>query len=103
MFIDDFTTLIFSITSDPYNLYDYEYGILIPGKLRDDFIKENPNKHIDPPDPANFNIRGRESEREAYLEILEPDGHVVASQKAGIRVYGGWSRANLQKSIKNIC
>lgn len=95
-----FSTLIFSITSDPYNLYDYEYGILIPGKLRDDFIKANPHKHIDPPDPANFNMRGRESEREAYLEILEADGNVVASQKAGIRVYGGWSRANQQKSLK---
>ncbi len=95
-----FNTLVFSITSDPYNLYDYEYGILIPGKLRDDFIKSNPSKHIDPPDPANFNMRGRESEREAYLEIFEPDGTVVASQNVGIRVYGGWSRANLQKSMK---
>ena len=45
-------------------------------------------------------MRGRESEREAYLEILEADGNVVASQKAGIRVYGGWSRANQQKSLK---
>ncbi|TAH74801.1 MAG: hypothetical protein EWM47_01480 [Anaerolineaceae bacterium] len=95
-----FNTLIFSITSDPYNLYDYEYGILIPGKLRDDFVKNNPHKNIDPPDPANFNIRGRESEREVYLEIFEPDGTVVASQNAGIRVYGGWSRANNQKSLK---
>lgn len=95
-----FNTLVFSITSDPYNLYDYEYGILIPGKLRDDYIKQNPRKNIEPPDPANFNIRGRDSEREAYLEIFEPDGTLVASQNAGIRVYGGWSRANNQKSLK---
>lgn len=95
-----FNTLVFSVISDPYNLYDYENGILIEGKLRDDFIKDNPFKNIEPPDPANFNIRGRESEREVYLEVLEPDGSVIASQKAGIRVYGGWSRANLQKSLK---
>lgn len=95
-----FNTLVFSITSDPYNLYDYEYGILVPGKLRDDFIKNNPGKNIEPPDPANFNLRGRESEREVYLEIFEPDGTVVASQNAGIRVYGGWSRASEQKSLK---
>lgn len=95
-----FDTLVFSVISDPYNLYDYEYGILIEGKLRDDFIKKNPFKLIEPPDPANYNIRGRESEREVYLEILEPDGTMVAGQKAGIRVYGGWSRANLQKSLK---
>lgn len=95
-----FDSLVFSLTSDPYNLYDYEYGILIPGKLRDDFIKQNPYKDIQPPDPANFNMRGRESERDAYLEIFEPDGRVVASQNAGIRVYGGWSRASDQKSLK---
>ncbi len=95
-----FDTLIFSVTTDPYNLYDYEYGILIEGKLRDDYIKENPSAIIEPPAPANFNMRGRESEREVYLEVFETDGKVVVSQNAGIRVYGGWSRANNQKSIK---
>ena len=95
-----FDTLVFSMTSDPYNLYDYEYGILIEGKLRDEFTKNNPHKWTEPPDPANFNIRGRESERDIYLEVFEPDGTVVISQNAGVRVYGGWSRANLQKSLK---
>lgn len=95
-----FNNLIFSVTSDPYNLYDYEYGILIEGKLRDEFIRNNPFKYIEPPDPANYNMRGRESEREIYLEIFEPDGNIIVSQKAGIRVYGGWSRAHLQKSVR---
>lgn len=95
-----FDTLVFSVTSDPYNLYDYEYGILIEGRLRDEFIKNNPYKWIEPPDPANFNIRGRESERDIYLEVFESDGTVVISQNAGVRVYGGWSRASLQKSLK---
>ena len=95
-----FDTLVFSVTTDPYNLYDYEYGIFVEGKLREDYVKENPYKKIDPPAPANYNMRGRESEREVYLEILEPDGTGVVEQAAGIRTYGGWSRANLQKSIK---
>ncbi len=97
---DRFDTLVFSVTSDPYNLYDYEYGILVEGKLRDDYVKENPWKKIDPPAPANYNLRGRESEREVFVEIFEPDGTRIAAQAAGIRTYGGWSRANLQKSIK---
>ncbi|MDD4112990.1 MAG: CotH kinase family protein [Herbinix sp.] len=95
-----FDTLVFSVTSDPYNLYDYENGILVEGKLRDEFLKSNPHKWVEPPDPANFNIRGKESERDIYLEVIEPDGTVVISQKAGVRMYGGWSRANLQKSLK---
>ncbi|MDF2537380.1 MAG: hypothetical protein K0S76_401 [Herbinix sp.] len=95
-----FNTLVFSVTTDPYNLYDYEYGIFVEGKLRDDYKKTNPADGIQPNDPANYNMRGRESERPVYLEIVEPDGTQVAGQKAGIRTYGGWSRANNQKSIK---
>ncbi|MBH1941734.1 CotH kinase family protein [Mobilitalea sibirica] len=97
---DRFNTLVFSVTTDPYNLYDDEYGILIEGKLRRDHIKENPRDKIEPNDPANFNMRGRESEREVYLEVLQPDGTKITEMNAGIRTYGGWSRANLQKSIK---
>jgi hypothetical protein len=95
-----YDTLIFSVTTDPYNLYDYEYGIFVEGKLRDDWIKENPNDKIEPNDSANYNMRGKKSERKVYLEILEPDGTKVVAQNAGIRTYGGWSRANAQKSIK---
>ncbi len=95
-----YNTLIFSVTTDPYNLYDYEYGIFVEGKLRDDWIKKNPGVKVDPDDPANFNMRGKESEREVYLEVLTPDGTVAAAQNAGIRTYGGWSRARVQKSIK---
>lgn len=97
---DRFDTLIFSITTDPYNLYDYEYGIFEEGKLRDEHKANNPWDRIEPNDPANYNMRGRESERPVYLEIIGSDGIQIASQQAGIRTYGGWSRANLQKSIK---
>jgi hypothetical protein len=95
-----YDTLVFSITTDPYNLFDYEYGIFVEGKLRADWIKQNPNDTIEPSDPANFNMRGRDSEREVYLEVITPDGTPIIRQKAGIRTYGGWSRARLQKSVK---
>ena len=95
-----YDTLVFSITTDPYNLYDEEYGIFVEGKLRSDWIKNNPEDKIEPNDPANFNMRGKASEREVFVEVIEPDGTPVIAQKAGIRTYGGWSRANKQKSIK---
>lgn len=97
---DRFDTLVFSVTTDPYNLFDYEKGIFVEGKIREDYIKNNPYDRIEPDDPANYNMRGRESEREVYLEVLEPNGTKITEQAAGIRSYGGWSRANLQKSIK---
>lgn len=95
-----FDTLIFSVTADPYNLTDYEHGIFVEGKLRDDFVADNPGVQVEPDDPANYNIRGKEGEREVYLEVFEPNGTKVISQNAGIRTYGGWSRARAQKSIK---
>jgi len=33
---DRFSTYIVCLTSDPYNLYDYEYGIMVEGKIRDE-------------------------------------------------------------------
>lgn len=97
---DRFDTLVISVTTDPYNLFDYEYGIFVAGKIRDDYIRDNPGARIDPDEPANFNMRGKESEREVYLEIFEPNGIRIINQKAGIRTYGGWSRDREQKSFK---
>jgi hypothetical protein len=97
-----FDTLVFSLSSDPHGLYDYDDGIFVTGRLRDDYIRANPGVQINPPAPANFNIRGMEGERATALEIFTPDGERVISQEAGIRVHGGWSRATEQKSIRLI-
>lgn len=94
-----FTTLVFAISTDRDNLYGYENGILVEGKLRDDYIAENGRQDITPPDPANFNIRGKEGEREVYVEVFTQYGECVISQAAGLRVRGGWSRAANKKSL----
>jgi len=97
-----FNTLVFSLTTDPHGLYDYEYGIMVEGKLRDEYKKETGDMNPDPPAPANYNMRGIESERPVYVEVFEQDGTRVISQGAGIRVHGGWSRANDPRSFRLI-
>ncbi len=97
-----FNTLVFSLTTDPYGLYDYEYGIMVEGKLRDEYKKETGDMNPDPPAPANYNMRGIESERPVYVEVFEQDGTRVISQGAGIRVHGGWSRAYDPRSFRLI-
>ncbi len=95
--------LVFSITIDPDYLYNYEDGIFILGKMRDDWLAANPDvRHSDivPTDPANWNQRGKASERPAYVEIYEYDGECVISQDCGLRIFGGWSRANDQKNLR---
>ncbi|MCL2099012.1 MAG: CotH kinase family protein [Oscillospiraceae bacterium] len=90
---------IFSVSSDPYNLYDYDYGILVEGRLRGEWLAGGSGSELIPSDPANYNLRGRESERPAYIEVLNSKGELLISQSAGIRVRGGWSRSAAVKSI----
>lgn len=95
-----FDCMVFSITCDPEYLYNYEDGIFILGKMRDDYLATNPTKEIQPTDPANWNQRGMAGERPAYVEVYEYDGTCVISQSCGMRIFGGWSRANNQKNLR---
>ncbi len=99
-FSDD--TLVFVLSTDPYNLYDYEYGIAVPGKIYDDYVKEHPGEEIPYNAPGNYYMSGREAERDMYVEVFESDGDNVISQDAGARVVGGYSRVVDQKSFKLI-
>lgn len=99
---DRFSTMIVAVTSDPYNLFDYENGILVSGWLRDEYALANPGKEFTDRAPANYNLRGDISEREAYVEIWEADGTKVVEQDLGIRVHGGVSRGSDIKSLRLI-
>lgn len=95
-----FDCLVFSVSIDPDLLYNYDDGIFILGKMRDDYLATNPTREIQPTDPANWNQRGRAGERPAYVEVFEYDGTCVISQNCGLRIFGGWSRANDQKNLR---
>ena len=101
-----FDTLIFSLSTNEDYLYDHETGIFVEGITREEFEREmrrrprSRRRDIIPPDPANFNWRGPDAERPVYVEVFESNGERVIAQVAGMRVQGGWSRANEQKSIR---
>jgi hypothetical protein len=81
---------ILSLVSDPYNLVDQAYGIMVRGASSNRW----PN--------YNFNQKGQDWERAAYLELFEGNASsrsVKLSTGVGIRVRGGWSRAAGQKSF----
>ncbi|MCL2110237.1 CotH kinase family protein [Microgenomates group bacterium] len=103
-----FNVPIVALTTDPANLYDYDLGIFIKeGRLRDEYLKANSgifaleelsedtyNKL-----PANYNLRGRESERPVYVEVIS-DHQRLFEQAAGMRVHGFGSRSYDQKSLR---
>lgn len=95
-----YDTLVMSVTAEEDDLYGYENGIFVEGKLREDWIRKNSEAEISYDTPANYNIRGRESEREIHIEIFEPDGKRIISQNGGIRISGNFTRQSEQKSFK---
>lgn len=98
--LDRFSTYVVCLTSDPYNLYDYEYGIMVEGKIRDDYVNSEEYISGKLTQPANFTQEGREWERDVYVEILSPDGERLISQNAGMRIFGHASRQYYYKSFK---
>jgi hypothetical protein len=76
---DRFTTLVFAVSGDPEQLTEEPDGIFYGD---------------------NYEDRGRESEREVYLEAYSPEGEQLLAQYAGVRIYGGASRESAVKSMK---
>ena len=91
---DRFTTDVISLVSEPDNLYGYENGILVPGRLADEYAAT----HKQPKN--NFDARGKEWERPGSFEMFSQNGELAFAQNIGIRVSGNGSRVNTVKSLK---
>ena len=86
--IEEESTLpVVSLTSDPYNLWDEEYGIYVMG---------NDAEWSFPYFGANF---WEDWERPIHIELFEPNGELGFSLDAGVKIFGGWSRGHPQKSL----
>ncbi len=96
-----FSTWVIAITSDPANLYDDEKGILVGGRMKREYLESHPEE-AESAAPANYYLRGKESERDAYVEILDEKGELLTSGPVGLRVHGGVSRSLDQKSLRLI-
>ncbi|MDR2964390.1 MAG: CotH kinase family protein [Treponema sp.] len=89
---------IISLVTDPRNLVDEDYGIMVRGKPENRW--HDPRFSSEP--HYNFMGRGTEWERAAFMELF--DGNASSrtlrlSTNVGIRVRGGWSRGHGQKSL----
>lgn len=81
------TLPIFSITTNPDNLWDYNKGIYVAG----------PNAETaDPHFGANY---WQDWERQVHVEFFDEQKTELLDQEAGVKITGAWSRANEQKSL----
>ena len=95
---------VVSVVTDPDNLFSYENGIYVKGKVYDDYISSGASKTYDKADiwwwtPGNYQLRGPESEREAAVSIFDENHIEVLSCTLGLRIRGGGSRGYAQKSF----
>lgn len=94
---------VVSVTSDNDGLFGYENGILVPGKIYDDYLNsDDAGKRPAWQVPANFKVlRGQEYERLSRIDVFQ-NGENIISQYAGLTVSGGASSYLDIKTLK-IC
>lgn len=98
---DRFTMPVVTIVSDKRNFYDPIKGILVEGKIRADVpVYGNPPGWQAWYNAANYYMRGIEWERPIALSIFDELGNLQLAQNCGIRVSGGYTRSNIQKSLR---
>lgn len=85
--------MIVSIAIDERDLFDYDTGISVPGRIGDQWRELNPHMVWNPGRPGNYHQRGPQWERDAHIEMFCPEGDVLLAQGVGLRLHGGWSRA----------
>lgn len=85
--IRDHTLPVVCLSTDPYNLWDYNYGIYVMG----------PGASATYPYfGANF---WQDWERKAHMEFYDENGVKQIDQDIGIKIFGNYSRANDQRSL----
>ncbi|MGI5850086.1 MAG: lamin tail domain-containing protein [Christensenellales bacterium] len=88
------TLPLVSIVTDPANLFNPKTGIYVLGP--DAQLIPGHTEHYE---IANYLLEGRESERPASFEVFDESGSKVFAQDIAIRIQGGFSRDNQQKSF----
>jgi hypothetical protein len=94
------TLPVLTVATTEQGLFDYEQGIYVPGKTFADWRRPRPTAVANGSTPANYLRRGRDWELPAHISLFESGGVLGFSQNAGIRIHGGWGRANRQKALR---
>ncbi len=91
------TSYIFSLTGDQDKLFGYEEGLLVRGKLFDDYMAAHESPNIYAYIPANY---WSNEEIEVHASVFLGNGQEILSQNCGFRLTGGLTRVKNQKSIR---
>jgi hypothetical protein len=90
---------VVSLTINTNDLFNYNTGIYVLGKIFDDYVKAHPTEPLTGHTPANYTQRGPAWERLGFLEWFEPTGERILQQPVMIDIQGQSSRSFRQKSL----
>lgn len=85
---------IISFSVDSLDLFGYNKGIYVPGKIHDEY----PTQWYW--GSGNYFAKGDDWERKLHIEYFERDGKIAFSQDAGVRINGTGGRALPLKSLR---
>ena len=96
--------MVLSVTTDPKNLLDYKIGILASGKIYDDWKQTDAGKKIIADQEwwkaeSNSTPHGKKWERPCQVQFYTAGETPVLEMDAGLRIRGGMSRRQNQKSF----
>lgn len=80
-----FSMPVISLSADREALFNDTTGIYVPGSQTE---------------YDNYDQRGRDWEREAFMEVFEEDGSPALQLPVGLRIHGGTSRGRPRKSLR---
>lgn len=92
---------IISLMMDKDDLFDYERGIFMLGATFDAWKETRPEGFEDWEAQGNYSNRGREWERPVMVDFMMAEGEQFI-QSMGVRIKGGASRSQAQKSMRLI-
>lgn len=90
---------IIALALPAVELFDYDQGIYMLGKVFDDWRRLHPTEPLTGHSPANYTQRGPEWQRKAMLDWIEPNGAPGLSRLVEIDIQGQSSRSFRQKSL----
>ena len=90
---------VWSLSVDPSELFDWDKGIFNAAKRFEDWKVINQQEISNGASPANYNRDTGDLEKRANVQFFV-NKQPVFNQNIGIRISGGWSRANCTKSIR---
>ncbi len=90
---------IMCLVCEPADLFDDSRGIYVLGDTYRDWLATGEEAEIWQTIPANYMNRERSGQRTASVMLFDEERQLIADQRIGIRIHGGWSRAHRQKGF----